>query len=52
MVKYETFPIDLKPNHKTNFEYKIEYNNANDDPTFGTSDNLPKFTDKRIETIS
>lgn len=49
MVKCETIPIDLKSNHKTNFEYKIEY--TNDDQTFGTSDNLSKFADKRLETI-
>lgn len=52
MVKCETFPIDLKSNHKTNFEYKIEYTNANDDQTFGTSDNLSKFADKKLDTAS
>lgn len=52
MVKCEAFPLDVKTSHKTNFEYKIEYCNANDDPTFRTSDNLSKFADKRLDTIS
>lgn len=52
MVKYEPFPIEFKQNHKNNFEYKIEYSNGNEDKTFGTTDNLPKFGGKRIDTVS
>lgn len=52
MVKCEPFSSDFKENHKNNFEYKIEYSNSNEDSALGTSDNLPRITQKGLDTIN